>query len=79
MLRKLPLISQVLIPTISGFWNNAPRRRRQLAKLAFEWHVLYDMVLTILDNVDEQVGVNSISPGCVQTNDTPATARACCT
>ncbi|OCH86192.1 hypothetical protein OBBRIDRAFT_738454 [Obba rivulosa] len=47
-------IQALLTPTqlmhyqLRSLWYNPPRRRRYLAKAAFEWHVLYDMLLQIL-------------------------------
>jgi len=40
---------------VRGLWSNPPRRRRHLVKSILNWHTLYDSLLKMTSNVDENV------------------------
>ncbi|KAG7453081.1 uncharacterized protein BT62DRAFT_959328 [Guyanagaster necrorhizus] len=40
-------LAKLLNTHITGNWLNAPRRRRQLMNLTFDWHALYDLFVNL--------------------------------
>ncbi|KAJ8093388.1 N-alpha-acetyltransferase, non-catalitic subunit [Marasmius tenuissimus] len=43
---------KTLVPHVKGMWFNPPRRRRLLANSLLEWHMVYDMLVVMVDLTD---------------------------
>ncbi|KAJ3843014.1 Mak10 subunit, NatC N-terminal acetyltransferase-domain-containing protein [Lentinula raphanica] len=45
-------IIHTVIPHMRGLWNNPPRRRRFLVKTILDWHMVYDAVCVLVEDLD---------------------------